>query len=231
MKIAIIPARGGSVRIPNKNIREFCGKPMIAWSIEAALQSNLFDKVIVSTDSDQIAKIAEEYGAIAPFRRPKELSDEYATTRQVVQHAIDWISKHESTPEHVCCLYATAPFVTPSNLYRAYQQLIDSKKNFCFSVADFPYPIQRAMFKNESGDIEMLHPEHRYTRSQDLVETFHDAGQFYWGRAQAFIDNLPTFSEHSTPFTLERHQVQDIDTEADWKFAELLFTAHAQSNG
>ncbi|WP_337881106.1 pseudaminic acid cytidylyltransferase [Rheinheimera sp.] len=223
MKLAIIPARGGSKRIPGKNIRAFCGKPMIAWSIEAARASNLFDRIIVSTDSSEIARVAKTYGAEVPFIRPAELADDYATTRVVVNHAIQWAQTEQLNPVYVCCIYPTAPFVTAALLNESFKTLINSQKEFCFPVTSYPYPIQRALFMDSNGGVNMFQPEHRTSRSQDLVPAYHDAGQFYWGKTDAFLENKAMFSALATAIVLPRSQVEDIDTEEDWTVAEQLF--------
>ena len=224
MRLAVIPARGGSKRIPRKNVREFCGRPMIAWSIEAALQSGCFDKIVVSTDDDEIAAISVAEGAEVPFRRPSNLSDDYTATSPVVAHAIQWCSDAGSPPDKVCCLYATAPFVNPVDIVQGLRQLEASDADFAFSVTSYPFPIQRAVRVNESGRVSMFQPEHFLTRSQDLEEAYHDAGQFYWGTATAWLENRPIFSTKSAAVFLPRHRVQDIDTPEDWQRAELMFS-------
>jgi pseudaminic acid cytidylyltransferase len=225
MNAAIIPARGGSKRVPRKNIRDFCGKPMIAWSISAALESGCFDHVIVSTDDVEIAEVAKEWGADVPFMRPRRLADDHTATRPVVNHAIREIAAHHGMPELVCCLYATAPFVRASDLEQGLITLATSGADFAFTVSSFGYPIQRALRITRDGRIAMLHPENRAARAQDLEATYHDAGQFYWGRTQAFLDDMPMFSQASVPILLPRYRVQDIDTPEDWRHAELLFEA------
>ena len=222
MNICVIPARGGSKRIPRKNIKEFNGKPIIAYSIEAALKSNCFDQVIVSTDDDEIAEVAKKYGAQVPFLRPDELSNDYAGTIPVIKHAIEWMEDNKSSVENVCCLYATAPFIRPQIISQAYQQLNNSKADYCFSVTSFVFPIQRAIKIVEKNKVSMFYPEHFNTRSQDLEEAYHDAGQFYWGKAQAFKDELQIFTEVATPYILPRYLVQDIDTPEDWIRAEAM---------
>lgn len=224
MRLAVIPARGGSKRIPRKNVREFCGRPMIAWSIEAALQSGCFDKIVVSTDDDEIAAVSVAEGAEAPFRRPANLSDDHTATSPVIAHAIHWCSEAGITPEQVCCLYATAPFVEPVDIVQGLRQLEASDADFTFSVTSYPFPIQRAVRVTESGRVSMFQPEHFLTRSQDLEEAYHDAGQFYWGTAAAWLENRPIFSTTSAAVILPRHRVQDIDTPEDWQRAELMFS-------
>ena len=230
MNICVIPARGGSKRIPRKNIKEFNGKPIIAYSIEAALKSNCFDQVIVSTDDDEIAEVAKKYGAQVPFLRPGELSNDYAGTIPVIKHAIEWMEDNKNSVENVCCLYATAPFIRPQIISQAYQQLNNSKVGYCFSVTSFVFPIQRAIKIVEKNKVSMFYPEYFNTRSQDLEEAYHDAGQFYWGKAQAFKDELQIFTEVATPYILPRYLVQDIDTPEDWIRAEAMYRALQEAN-
>lgn len=225
MKVAIIPARGGSKRIPRKNIKEFFGKPMIAWSIEAALKSNCFDRVIVSTDDKEIANIAEDYGAEVPFIRPAELSDDHAGTIPVIKQAIQWLNDYSQPPSLVCCLYATAPFVRATDIIKGLGQLEQKKASYAFAVTSYAFPIQRAIKINDTDNIEMFTPEHFQTRSQDLEEAYHDAGQFYWGTATAWLSEEVIFGPNSTPVILPRYRVQDIDTPEDWDRAEWLFKA------
>ncbi len=232
MKLAVIPARGGSKRIPRKNIKLFCGKPMIAWSIEAALQSGCFDQIAVSTDDAEIAEVARQHGAQVPFMRPAELSDDYTGTTAVIAHSINWFAAQGQTPAQVCCLYATAPFVSADDLLRGLTVLTETGSDYAFSVTSFAFPIQRAIRINETGRIEMFNPEHFNTRSQDLEEACHDAGQFYWGRADAWLQGRMIFSPAAAPVMLPRHRVQDIDTPEDWARAEWMFKAlQAQTHG
>jgi pseudaminic acid cytidylyltransferase len=224
MNIAIIPARGGSKRIPKKNIKDFFGKPIIAYSIEVALKSELFDKVIVSTDDKKIAQIAKEYGAEVPFLRPKEISDDFTGTNDVVKHTINWFLEQNVKIDYACCIYATAPFVQIEYLKQGFDKLIKSTKSFAFSVTSFAFPIQRAI-KINNDEVTMFYPKNFMTRSQDLEEAYHDAGQFYWGTSQAFLEDEIMFSEKSIPIILPRHLVQDIDTLEDWQRAELMFKA------
>lgn len=225
MNIAIIPARGGSKRIPRKNIKLFHGKPMIAYSIEAAKLSGCFDKIIVSTDDQEIAEVALQYGAEVPFLRPEKLSNDHATTMDVMQHALNWCEAEGMEIENVCCLYATAPFVLPEYIKQGYQRLKSENAQFIFSATTFPFPIQRAIKLSPAGEVSMYSPENEQVRSQDLVEAYHDAGQFYWGKASAFKNALPIFSEHSRVILMPRSRVQDIDTAEDWEFAEILYSA------
>ncbi|SFT81916.1 pseudaminic acid cytidylyltransferase [Halomonas saccharevitans] len=222
-RVAVIPARGGSKRIPRKNVKPFCGKPMIAWSIEAALASGCFDRVIVSTDDDAIADVAREWGAEVPFRRPEALADDHTGTVPVIAHALDWLEAHGDTPRQVCCVYATAPFVQADDLRRGLAILEAEGADYVFSVTSYAFPIQRALRLTAEGRVAMFQPEHAQTRSQDLEEAFHDAGQFYWGRAEAWRQALPLMGPGAAPAMLPRHRVQDIDTPEDWQRAEWLF--------
>jgi pseudaminic acid cytidylyltransferase len=230
MNVCVIPARGGSKRIPRKNIKDFNDKPIIAYSIEAALKSNCFDQVIVSTDDDEIAEVAKKYGAKVPFVRPDELSNDYAGTIPVIKHAIEWMEDNINPIEHVCCLYATAPFIQSQTISKAYQQLKDLRADYCFSVTSFSFPIQRAIKIVQDNKVNMFYPENFNIRSQDLEEAYHDAGQFYWGKAQAFKDELPLFSEIATPYILPRYLVQDIDTLEDWIRAEVMYEVLQNTN-
>lgn len=224
-RVAIIPARGGSKRIPYKNIKEFGGKPMIAWSIEAALNSGCFDRVIVSSDDLEIVEVAKKWGAEVPFIRPAELADDYTGTLPVISQAINWLRDNNQAPDMVCCLYATAPFVQPDDLKRGLKVFENQDLDYAFSVTSYAFPIQRAVRITSQKRVEMFYPEHFSTRSQDLEEAFHDAGQFYWGKASAWCDERPIFSDRSAPIMLPRHRVQDIDTQEDWERAEWLFRA------
>jgi pseudaminic acid cytidylyltransferase len=224
MNIAVIPARGGSKRIPRKNVKVFCGKPMIAWSIEAALESGCFERVIVSTDDDEIAEIAVAHGADVPFRRPAELADDFTPTVPVVAHAIRW--QQDAGPvERACCIYATAPFTRPEDLRAGLTLLDEQAADYAFTATTFEFPIQRAIRVDACGRVSMFQPEHMLTRSQDLEQAFHDAGQFYWGRTDAWLAGQPIFGPYSVALALERQRVQDIDTAEDWDRAELIFCA------
>ena len=223
MRLAIIPARGGSKRIPRKNIKDFNGKPMIGWSIEAALESCSFDDVWVSTDDTEIAVVAEKFGAKVPFIRPAELADDHTGTSAVVRHAIRWAQQQQLKPEFVACIYATAPLLQPQMLNQAMQQLQqDPTLDYVFSGCRFSFPIQRALYRTEQGRVQAVDPTSIPKRSQDLAETFHDAGQFYCGRTQSWLDSKAVFSPSSYLYELPQHLVQDIDTAEDWLRAELL---------
>lgn len=201
---------------------------MIAWSVGAAIESQCFDRIIVSTDDQEIADIAKACGAEVPFLRPPELSDDYAGTIPVIAHAINWQHKQGETVDEVCCIYATAPFLQATDLKRGLEILKTTGADYAFSVTSYAFPIQRAIHITHDQRIEMFQPEHFNTRSQDLQEACHDAGQFYWGQAQAWLTSVPIFSHHSAPVFLPRHRVQDIDTTQDWERAEWMFKAQQQ---
>lgn len=223
MTLCIIPARGCSKRIPRKNIKLFAGKPMIAHSILAAQHSGCFDKIIVSTDDEEIAAIAQQYGANIPFVRPQNLSDDFATTGAVIAHAINFMQQNGWQGKFACCLYATAPFVQAADLQAGLVKLRETNADFAFSVTSFPFPIQRALKLTENGDVAMFQPEMFAIRSQDLPEAYHDAGQFYWGKTTAWLAQKPIFNSHSQAIVLPRHRVQDIDTLEDWLCAEMMW--------
>ena len=227
MNVAIIPARGGSKRIPRKNIKNFHGKPLIAYSIEAAINSGCFEKVIVSTDDKEIAEVAEMYGATVPFIRPSNISDDYATTMDVIQHAVRLLKEDGLDIKNVCCIYATAPFLQPETLRLGLTTLEQNSASYAFSATSFPFPIQRAIKLDSNSRVSMFNPEHMNTRSQDLTEAFHDAGQFYWGTSEAFEQGLPFFTESSVAVQIPRKRVQDIDTPEDWEIAEIMFSVLA----
>lgn len=226
--LAIIPARGGSKRIPRKNVRPFCGKPMIARSIEAALAAAVFDAIVVSTDDEEIAAVAKSLGAEVPFVRPAELCDDHTATMPVIAHAIRWWEEHRRAVDCCCCVYATAPFLQPEFLRKGLDLLREKPEaEFCFSVTSYAFPIFRALRITESGRVEMFWPENELKRSQDLPEVWQDAGQFYWGRRNAFLGQKGFFSARSYPVVLPRHLVQDIDMPEDWDRAEKMFTARS----
>lgn len=222
MNMAVIPARGGSKRIPRKNIRLFRGKPMIAWSIEAAVKCGLFEHVVVSTEDAEISRIAEEWGATAVCERPAALSDDHTGTTEVIAHAVDWASARGWNPSAVCCIYATAPFIEIADLGKALESLNSGDWHYVFAATTYAAPIFRSFRRAENGGVEMLFPEHFAARSQDLPETLHDAAQFYWGTAAAWSAREPIFHSHSLPLVLPRWRVQDIDDEDDWKRAEMI---------
>jgi len=224
-RIAIIPARGGSKRIPRKNIKPFHGQPMIAYSIRAALASGVFDRVIVSTDDEEIAEVALGYGAEIPFLRPTDLANDHAGTGEVIIHALQWLEDAGQSYDAACCIYATAPFLDPERLQEGWACLQQPGKRFAFSVTSYAFPIQRALRKTEDGSVEMFWPENLTRRSQDLEHAYHDAAQFYWGWREAWLQGEITFSRISAPVILPRAQVVDIDTPEDWDVAELTYAA------
>lgn len=230
MKIAVIPARGGSKRIPRKNVKRFCGKPMLAWSIEAAKASGLFDHIIVSTDDAEIAEVAKQWGAEVPFMRPAALSDDHTGTTEVIAHATRWAVDQGWPVTVVCCIYATAPFVQADDLKRGLEALECGDWQYAIAVTDFVAPIFRAFQENIDGGIEMFFPEHFSTRSQDLPVALHDAGQFYWGYPSAWMKGKRIFDRHSVPVIIPRWRVQDIDNQDDWMRAELIYQQLKGSN-
>lgn len=224
MNVAIIPARGGSQRIPRKNIKLFLGKPIIAYAISAAQASGCFDRIIVSTDDPEITAIATYYGAEVPFVRPAEISDDYASTMDVMTHALDYLLGKDVAPTFVCCVYATAPFLRSDDIRRGFDMIHATDVEFVFSATSFAFPIQRAIALTQDNRVSMFDDTHAMTRSQDLPEAYHDAGQFYWGKPQAFMAKKAIFAAHSKALVLPRKRVQDIDTPEDWEFAEALYS-------
>lgn len=222
-KIAIIPARGGSKRIPRKNIKEFLGKPIIAYSVETALQSGLFDEVMVSTDDEEIAEVAKRYGANVPFMRSKENADDFATTAAVLQETLAKYKMQGGNFEYGCCIYPTAPFTNCRILIEGFQKLETKQLDTVFPVVAFSYPIWRGLKVNREGKTEMVWPEYLNTRSQDLEKVYHDAGQWYWFNCRKLKDRL--FTDNSGCVELNEMEVQDIDNETDWKFAEIKYKA------
>ena len=222
--VAVIPARGGSKRIPHKNIKLFCGKPMMAYSIEAAKNAGIFSRIIVSTDSKEVASIAKDFGAEIPFMRPVELADDFAGTDAVILHALKRLMEDGEKIDYICCIYATAPFVKAEYILKGYNILCDNKATSCFSVTTYPFPIFRSLKINSQGWLEMFWPEHRETRSQDLPEAYYDAGQFYWADVKKYLKEKQFYSKDAVPVILPRYLVQDIDTPEDWETAEKMFS-------
>ncbi len=220
--IAIIPARGGSKRIPRKNIKEFYGKPLIAYSIQTAKESGLFDKIIVTTDDEEIANVAKKYGAEVPFIRPKNLADDFTGTTDVVNHALQWLKDNGEEYEYICTIYATAPLLQSKYLKEGFEKLQNSDAVNAFSATTMPFPIQRTFKVSNNGRCEMFTPEHYMTRSQDLEEAYQDAGQFYWTKTNQKSNEI-IFGKDSIPIILPRHLVQDIDTLEDWQVAEIMY--------
>lgn len=226
MNLCVIPARGGSKRIEHKNIRDFCGRPIIDYSIRAARDSGCFSDIIVSTDDAAIAEVATACGADVPFLRPAEIADDFTGTGAVTAHAIEWFKGRGRHFEYTCCLYATAPFITAADLTDGLAMLkAHPAFNFCFSAVAFPAPIQRALRRTEDGGAVLFEKDNYYLRSQDLEPAFHDAGQFYWGRTDVFAKNPPIFLDKSLMYILPRTRVEDIDTPEDWAIAEQKFRA------
>ena len=223
--ICIIPARGGSKRIPRKNIKDFHGLPIIAYSIKHAIDSGCFHKVIVSSDDEEIIDTAQKYGADTPYIRPSELSNDDIGLTDVILHAINWEIKHNTTPEYVCCLLATAPFADSNMLLEAYNLLKkEENKLFCFGVSKFNSPVQRGFRISSDDKIEMLQPEFYLKQSQEMESIYHDAGQFYWGKVEGFLNKNKKYSEHSIPYFLPKHTAIDIDCEEDWLIAEAIYS-------
>jgi pseudaminic acid CMP-transferase len=227
--IAVIPARGGSKRIPRKNIKPFCGKPMIAYSIEAAIRAGIFDEIIVSTDDEEIADIAKNVGASVPFMRPKELSDDYTATGAVVEHAIKFLQARGDRIKFVCTIYATAPLIDEIYIKLGLEKLRASNAKNAFSCTSMPFPIWRTFKIAKDGRCEMFWRENFDKRSQDLEEAYQDAGQFYWTNLDAPSSDEIFFGRDSIAIVLPRHLVQDIDTPQDWIRAEFLYEAVQKS--
>lgn len=221
--IAIITARGGSKRIPKKNIKMFCGKPIIAYSIEAALKSGIFSEVMVSTDSEEIAQIARKYGASVPFMRSEKTSGDYATTSDVILEVLDRYQECGRRFEFVCCIYPTAPFITAQKLAQAYQLMVKKQPVEIMPVVPFSYPPQRCYVMDKEGTMRYKYPEYSLTRSQDLEKQYHDAGQFYMYYEDKYLKAGGKVTEGVMPIIVPELEVQDIDNEEDWKIAELKY--------
>ncbi len=221
--LAIITARGGSKRIPRKNIRNFLGKPIISYSIESALQCGVFDEVMVSTDDDEIAEIAKKYGAKVPFKRSSETSNDTATTTDVILEVLREYKIRGVCFEYACCIYPTAPFITADSLKKGFEQMKESKTQAAIPVVKYSYPIQRALQIDSVGKLSMLYPEYSRSRSQDLTTSYHDAGQFYWFKVSAIKPDMELLKMNASPIIIPETQVQDIDTEEDWILAEMKY--------
>lgn len=219
--IAIIPARGGSKRIPNKNIKKFLGEPIISFTIKAALKSNLFDTVMVSTDDHKIKEIALEYGAEVPFLRSEKNADDHATTLDVICEVIESYRNIGKSFDYSCCIYPTAPFTTPEKLSHFKKILVDKNFDCVFPILEYSYPIQRALKLNDDQTIEMVNPEHLATRSQDLEARYHDAGQFYWFITEKLISERKLWTDNTAGVVINPMEAQDIDNIDDWRLAEL----------
>lgn len=223
MKVCVIPARGGSKRIPRKNIKEFHGLPVISYAIKAALSSKIFDKVVVSTDDNEIMAVAESYGAICPFRRPENISSDHTATAPVILHAIEFYKKLGEEVDEVCILYPVNPLISPELLNEAYSKWNKSLFSYIFGVCIFESAPQRALYEVKDGGVEAFYPEFNYVRTQDLVPAFYDAGMFYFCKAKALIEGEVMHSKVAQPFFVPRHLVHDIDTQEDWEFAEKMY--------
>tara|TARA_Y100000590_G_scaffold18275_1_gene21762 strand:+ start:25181 stop:25873 length:693 start_codon:yes stop_codon:yes gene_type:complete len=220
MKIAIIPARAGSKRIPKKNIKFFFGKPMIYWSIRAAKKTKLFDKIIVSTDNKKIAKIAKKYKAEVPFLRPAKISGDKTPVSKAVTHTLMWLKNKGFKPQDVCCIFATAAFIRSSDIKKGFTKLKKNKWNYVFSATNFPYPIFRSFQKKKRGELKMVFKKNYFGKNtQYFSDTYHDAGQFYWGKASTWLKSKPIFSKSSTIINIPRWRAHDIDTLEDWEIA------------
>ena len=222
MKIAIIPARGGSKRIPRKNIKYFNGKPMISWAINVAQKSQLFDYIIVSTDDIEIKYISEQYGAIVPFIRPSNISDDNTPTVPVISHAVKEIDRLYQHVDYACCIYPSSPSLIESDLIKSFNLLKSTGEDIVYPIVEYPHSIFRAMRQSKEGKMQFLYPEYELTRTKDLENTFHDSGQFYWGKAAAWR-KLKKMHTDGIGFRIPSYRVVDIDTEDDWKRAELFF--------
>lgn len=222
MNVAVITARGGSKRIPGKNIKMFFCKPMLAWPILAAREANIFDRIVVSTDSPEIASVAKEWGAEVPFMRPSELSDDYTATAPVFLHALEMLAASGAPAEYACCIYPTAPFLLPEYLIEGLRQMRDNNAPAAVSVTTFDFPILRGFKELADGSLAFNWPDFELTRSQDLPEFYHDAGQFYWVNIARFREEKRLIMPGTRPVKLPRKRVQDLDTPEDWDAAELM---------
>jgi pseudaminic acid cytidylyltransferase len=230
VNVAIIPARGGSKRIPRKNVREFCGKPIIGYSVDCAQRTGLFSRVVVSTDDEEIAGIARSFGAEVPFMRPGSLADDRTGTAEVMAHAVSWLIDSGTSLSAACCIYATAPLIQAGDLKQGLTLLESGDWQYVFSATAYAAPIFRAFRKNTDGGLSMFWAENYDVRSQDLPQALHDAAQFYWGRPQAWLSAARVFDSRSTVIEIPRWRVQDIDTEEDWIRAEALARSLAAVN-
>lgn len=221
--ICVIPARGGSKRIPRKNVKDFCGRPIISYSIHAALNSRLFEEVMVSTDDENIASIAKEFGATVPFLRTKNNANDFATTAQVIEEVISDYQKLGREFERICCIYPTAPLLNINRLLEGYDKLNNIGIETVFPVTKFDYPIWRGLYKDANDKVEMVWNEHLNSRSQDLETVFHDVGQWYWLKTSNFLKNKKLFTDKSIGIELSALEVQDIDNASDWGLAELKY--------
>lgn len=224
MRIAVIPARGGSKRIPRKNLREFCGVPMVVRAIEMARESALFDRIVVSTDDKEIAALAKQAGGEVPFLRPEDLSNDQAGTVPVIAHAILEMARMGCEADQACCIYPCTPFLLPSDLNDAFRELMATGTDFVYPVVEYPHPTFRAMRRSSDGRMSFVFPEFEMARTQDLEQTYHDAGQFYWGKASAWVSQKRMHTA-GIGMVVPAWRFVDIDTDDDWRRAELMFRA------
>ena len=229
--LAVIPARGGSKRLPGKNIRDFAGKPMLAWSVQAAQESELFDTVMVSTDSEEIAAVARAAGAVVPFLRSAETADDHAILLDVMAEVVGRYDAEGQRFDRVCCILPTAPLLQASTLKHAASMMDEGGFDTVFPVVAFGSPIQRALRRDDAGRTEMRQPEHYASRSQDLEPAYHDAGQFYWMTREVCLNKQPMFAGRAGSFVIDEMDAQDIDTLTDWRLAELKMQARRETLG
>lgn len=220
--LAIITARGGSKRIPRKNIKSFLGYPIIKYSIDAALKAGCFDEIIVSTDDAEIAEISRKFGAKVPFMRSEATSNDFSMTADVIEEVLNEYGKRDQGFDYVCCIYPTAPFLSPERLKNGFERLKETGADSAIPVVRFSYPIQRAL-KVEDGRLLMIWPENLNKRSQDLMPAFHDVGQFYWLNVKSFLKEKVLFGKYTVPIEVPESEVQDIDNEEDWLIAEMKY--------
>lgn len=221
--IVIIPARGGSKRIPKKNIKDFLGKPIIAYSIEMAISCKLFSRVIVSTDDEEIKDVVLKYGAEVPFIRPKNIADDFTGTHEVIGHAVKYLEDTGETMDYVCCIYPTTPLIQKDDLIKGFKLIQTNKWNSVMAATNFSYPIFRSFENLRNGGLKMIFPEHYNSRSQDLPEVYHDAGLFYWAKPKVWKKKPQWYNEKNSIVKIPNYRIQDIDTPDDWKKAEMIY--------
>ena len=223
MKIAVIPARAGSKRIEGKNIKKFYGKPIISYSIQSAIKSKIFDRIIVSTESEKIARIAKKYGAEIYFKRPKHLIGDYVTTGEVMAHAVDWFDKNICKTTYACLIYPTTPMIESTDIIKAFKKIKKQKVDYVFSAKKFTYPVQRSFYLIKNKSVKMLDEKNYYKRSQDLNSVYHDAGQFYWGKSKSCLLKKKIFTAKSSIHLIDYLNGHDVDTKIDWEILKKLY--------
>ena len=228
--IAIVPARRGSKRIPQKNVKHFYGKPIIKWPLEVLKQSKIIDEIIISTDCEDVISISEEMGIKVPFLRPKELSDDITGTAAVIKHALEWYIQNKGNVDYVLTVYPTAVFLRNEDIIEAYEMIKNDENDIIFTGTEYAYPIQRAVFLDENKKVKMFEPKHMITRSQDLKKSYHDAGQFYFAKSSAVLSEISALSQLSSMIVLPRERVFDIDTQEDFNLAEKMFKLQLKDN-